>query len=492
MFQEFSRRNLLKSSAVATMSVFSGGALANASIKTNSKQNTNLAFDVVVLGAGTAGLIAAIRAADKGAKVAVLEKCERPDGNSIYAMGTIYAWGSKEQITAGIKDSRDAFYQSMMDISSYRADPVLTAIYADKIGPGVDWLQEVIGIPFDKPSNNRARFRMVEGEGLTGGGNLIKKLLVAVAKRKNINIFYEHKAVELVTNDAGAVTGVIAQTSENKLYFAAKGGVLIATGGFSANEEMTDRYIGGWASRLALRGSRNTTGENISLTLPLFAKMVNMDQFHAGPIIASTHVNPNRILNSGRGVIVDLRGHRFVDEAETYVIKSKACAEKTLENKAWCIVDSTCPALKTMLPRFDRLNSPYTKGETLEDLCKATGLPVAAVKATVQAFNEGVEKGTLLQMTPSCSYKKPVKLHQTPFYAIPYEGGMTATFGGPLIDAKARVLNLERKPIEGLYAAGNAAGGLFFRNYHGGSQLGAATVFGSIAGLEMAQRAKAA
>ena len=79
-----------------------------------------------------------------------------------------------------------------------------------------------------------------------------------------------------------------------------------------------------------------------------------------------------------------------------------------------------------------------------------------------------------------------------PFNAFPFEGGMTATYGGPKIDVKGRVLNLENKPIVGLYAAGNAAGGLFYKDYLGGSQLGACTVFGRIVGREMAARAKKA
>lgn len=491
MQKAFSRRNLFKSSAVASLIAMGGSAVTENVMAADAKEKSR-SFDVVVLGAGTAGLVAAIRAADKGASVALLEKCDRPDGNSIYAIGTIYGWGSKHQKSLGCQDTREDFFDSMMKVSSYRADRGLTSVYADRIGQEIDWLENKIGVSFIKNKANRGRFHNVVGNGITGGGNLIKKLLNVAAQRKNITVFYEHKAVELLTDDKGGVIGVLAQTEEGKRRFFARGGVLIATGGFSANEEMTDRYIGGWASRLALRGSRNTTGENISLTLPLFARMVNLDQFHAGPIIAATHVNPNRILNARRGVIVDLRGQRFVDESETYVIKSKMCAEKTIENRAWCIVDSTCPALKQELPRYDRLNSPYVKADTVEELCEKSGLPLAAVKDTLAKFNESVEQKKLGLMVPPCSYssEEAVKIAEPPFYAVPYEGGMTATFGGPLIDVKARVMNLEGKPIAGLYAAGNAAGGLFFRNYNGGSQLGAATVFGAIAGEEMAARAR--
>lgn len=447
-------------------------------------------YDAVILGAGTAGLVAAIRAADLGAKVVVLEKMDRPDGNTIYAMGTIFAWGTKHQKAANVEDNADDFFDDMMKVSSQRADRDLTRTYTNRIAEAVDWLQDDIGIKFGKPSENRARFHRIDGEGITGGGNLIKKLLAAAAKR-NIPVLFEHKAIALLTNDKAEVTGVRVQTRDGQKVFNARGGVLIATGGFSANEEMTDRYIGGWASRLAIRGSRSVTGENVTLALPVFAKMVNMDQFHAGPIVAATHVNPNLVLNARRGIIVDLRGNRFIDEQESYVMKAKYCAERTIENKAYCIVDSNTAILARELPRYDKLNSPYGKGETLEELCKAVGLPYATVKANVDAFNEAVEKKTLGQLNPPNHYAEPAKIEKGPFYAIPYEGGMTATFGGPLIDTKARVKNLENRVIPGLYAAGNAAGGLFFRNYNGGSQLGASCVFGTLAAIDMTARAKA-
>jgi succinate dehydrogenase/fumarate reductase flavoprotein subunit len=117
---------------------------------------------------------------------------------------------------------------------------------------------------------------------------------------------------------------------------------------------------------------------------------------------------------------------------------------------------------------------------------------VAAVKANVEAYNKAIDAGTLGQLNPPNTYPKPIKIEKAPFYAVPYEGGMTATFGGPLINTKAEVQTLEGRTIPGLYAAGNAAGGLFFRDYIGGSQLGGASVFGTIAAREMTARAKRA
>lgn len=467
----------------------------SSSVQASEKPVKDVKADVVIIGAGCAGLVAAIRAKDLGANVVLLEKMDRPNGNSIYALGTLAAWGTKKQKEDGITDSRDAFYNDMMKVSAGRADPELTATYTDNISAGVDWLQDELGIKFNKlsmtPWPRLGRGHRVNGEGMPGGAKLIQTLLAACEQRK-IPMYFEHKAVQLLTGPKGEVIGVKALTPAGYVDFYAKGGVLIASGGFSANPEMTDKYIGGWASRLALRGSTSTTGENVSLTLPLFAKMVNMDQFHAGPIVSKTHVNPADVLNTMQGIIVNSDGRRYMDEQNTYVIKAKTTAERTIENKAFAIVDSKCRVINKTIPKFDRLNNPYGKADSIEELAKAVGLPVENLKASVQAFNDAVDNKQLGAMNPPNSYKKPEKLDTAPYYAIPFEGGMTATFGGPLINSKAEVQNLEGRTIPGLYAAGNAAGGLFFRDYIGGSQLGGATVFGTIAAREMVKRAKEA
>ncbi len=484
-----SRRGLLKGVVVGAAT----SAATLPAFAADASKNNDQEADIVIIGAGTAGLVAAIRATDLGAKVALLEKMDRPDGNSVYALGTLAAWGTSNQKKAGIEDSREAFFKDMMKVSAGRADPSLTQTYTDNISEGVEWLQEEIGVKFGKlsmtPWPRLGRGHRVNGEGLPGGARLIQCLLKAAAKR-NIPIFYEHKAVELLTGPKGQVTGVKVLTNSGYVNFYAKGGVLIASGGFSANPEMTDKYIGGWASRLALRGSRYVTGENVSLTIPLFAKIVNMDQFHAGPIVPETHVNPADVLNTMQGIIVDLRGKRYMDEQNTYVIKAKTTAEKTIENRAFAIVDSDCRVIDKVIPKFDRLNSPYGKADTIEELAKQVEIPAEELVKSVDAFNKAVDAGQLDKLVPANTYRKPQKIEKAPFYAVPFAGGMTATFGGPLINSKAEVQNLEGKTIPGLYAAGNAAGGLFFRDYIGGSQLGGATVFGTIAAREIVKRAK--
>ncbi len=489
---DMSRRGLLKTSLLGAAAA--GTTTLGLAGQAQAKPAKNETYDAIVLGAGPAGLIAAITAHDAGVRTVVLEKCDRPNGNAIFAIGSICGWGSRHQAEQGIKDTAEDFYAMMMDVSKQMGDKALNRCYTDNIPAEIDWLEKDIGVKFRKirhmPYPRLGRTTRVDGEGLTGGAQLVQKLLAACAKR-GIEIKYQHKAVELLHDDHYAVTGVKVSTPDGFKSFNARGGVCIATGGFSANPEMVDRYIGGWATRMVLRGSKATTGENILLTLPLFTKFVNMDQFHSGPIIGATHVNPADVLNSGYGVQFNTSGERFMDENNTYVIKARTTGLKTLDNQAWVIVDSTCPVLDRVIPKFDRLNSPYGKADTIEALCKQVNLPVERVTKTVAEYNRAVKNGKLGEMNPPCTYKKPHPVAKPPFYAVPFQGGMTATFGGPLINVKTEIQNLDGKSIPGLYAAGNSAGGIFFHNYAGGAQLGAAAVFGRIAGREMAQRSKA-
>jgi len=491
MGQQITRRGMLK----ACLAAAAAGAMGSAptTVQAASPAPAARSYDAVILGAGTAGLVAAVEAHDQGIKPVVLEKMDLPAGNTIYAEGGVNACGTRIQKQAGVTDSKDELFADMMKVSAGQADPALTRTYVEHIGEDVDWLQDAIGVKFKKlvkwPYPLLSRVHFVEGGSITAGGMLIR-LLLAACKKRSILILYHTKAVELITDRKMAVIGVRALTEDGLVDFKARGGVVIATGGFSANREMLCTYMGGVMSRIPLRGSPCVTGENITLTKPLFAKLVHLDQFHCGPIVSATHVNPQAVLNSGFGIIVDFRGRRIIDEVTTYVTKARALPNLTPENKAYQLVDSKWPEVKKMADKFTDMNSPFFQDDTVDGLAKKAGLPVEAVVAAVNGYNDALKNNQLKELNPPCSYENPHAMDKAPFYAFPFEGGMTTTFGGPKINTNAQVVTLEDKPIKGLYAAGNAAGGLFFHDYVGGSQLGGATVFGRIAARHIAQACK--
>ena len=136
------------------------------------------------------------------------------------------------------------------------------------------------------------------------------------------------------------------------------------------------------------------------------------------------------------------------------------------------------PMLKNDWFSYASKKAPVYKADTIEGLAKEAGLNPEELKKIVDEYNTALKEGKLDQLNPSNTHKNPRPILKAPFYAVPFQGGMTATFGGPVINTKGQVLDTEGKPIKGLYAVGNAAGGLFYDNYVGGAQLTSASVIG--------------
>ena len=276
--------------------------------------------------------------------------------------------------------------------------------------------------------------------------------------------------------------------------YLARGGVILTTGGYGANEAMVDRYIGPWASRLIVRGSPWITGENILMAEEVQALLVNMDQFYAGPITPNGHCNPSPLMHAGYGIQVNTKGRRFVPETWLQVPKAKAIAERTEDNRSFMLIgadaDKNANILTNTIKRFARLGFEVIKGDTIEEAAESAGVPPKVLAETVREFNAAVKAGKAKELDPPYEYDEPHALETGPFYMIPAAGGMASTFGGPKINRDAQVINFERRPIPGLYAAGAAAGGVWVYDDIGGNQLGGGMVFGRVAARHAAARAK--
>lgn len=487
----FSRRGLIKTGLVGTMA----GTLASMASAKESAEVVmkNAQFDVVIIGAGCAGLTAAIEATNQGAKVAVLEKMPTSFCNTIYAGGMINASNSSVWKEQGISEDVETFYNDMMKVSMGRGDPKLTRKYAEEVGKQIDWLREECGVKF-RPVHKEAwlalyRVHVVTGELKPGGAQLIKQLTER-AKALGVEIFTNTKAIELLRDKRLHCLGVRALCNDEVIDFYAKGGVIICSGGFHANQEMVTKFMGGVAL-MPIRGSHFCTGENIQLSAPFFPKFVNLDQFHGGPIHGPTGANPSILVNYG--ILIKKDGTRFIDEVNTYVRVAKALPKLVPENWAYIVMDGKSLNVDTMqdrLDRYQRAKAPLFQANTLVEAARLAGLPEKQVEKTVQEYNKAVKAGKAASLVPPNTLENAPLVDQGPFLIIPFQGGMTATFGGPKINTKAEVINTENKAIPGLYAAGNAAGGLFYDNYIVGSQLGACLVYGREVGRQAAARAK--
>lgn len=494
---QMKRRDILKGGLLgAGLTVGMGEVFAKSTAtKTNAGDFPSETFDVVVVGAGMAGMCAALEAAEKGANVVLLEKRPRPDGTTVYSSGWIAAVGSKMQ-QHHPEDSKEAFVADMMKLSHYKSDIELLKVYADEAADGVNWLIDK-GVPFklweNLPAPELSRCVIAQGNGITGGSMLIRKLLAALTKI-NVPIHYNTNGIELITTPNNEVEGISCLTPNGRKNYFAKGGVILTTGGYGANHAMTTAWIGQWASNLVLRATPWNTGENITMGMQVRAKLVNLDQFYAGPITPDGHANPSPLMHAGYGIQVNSAGKRFLPEDWLQTPKAKGIVQMTPDNRSYMLIGADADAndniLTNTLKRFAVLGYKVPTGKTIAEVAKAAGVPPKALEETVREFNKAVKAGKAKELDPPYDYATPHALETGPFYMIPAAGGIATTMGGPKINTNANVVNWEDEPIPGLYAAGAAAGGVWSHDDIGGNQLGGGMVFGRVAARHATARAK--
>lgn len=498
--KKLSRRSMVKTGVAAVLTtglssavIAAEGSTTNEAPKTGEKEQE---YDVVIIGSGCAGLAAAIEAKKAGANPIILEKMSAPAGNTIFSGGIINAADTYVQKQQGVKDSKEDLYNDMMKVSLGRGDPKLTRMYVDKIGDQIQWLTDVVGVKF-RPLETEVwpmlqRGHVVDGPLNPHGAQLSQQMLDTV-KKMGIPVMFNTKVIEITSDPILQATGVKAIVKDKEpITIKAKGGVVVATGGFHANKEMVTRYMGGDTAWMPIRGSNNLTGENVTLTSKFNPMYVNMDQFHGGPIHGPTKANPSIMVNYG--VLTKKDGTRFMDEVETYVRVAKSMPKLIPDNKAFIIIDDQVTGISTIqdrIKRYKRANAEFFTADSIPELAKKAGIPEETLVKVIDEYNKAVKEGKASELVPPNTLEKPRLIEKPPFYAFPFMGGMTATFGGPKINTKAQILNTEGKPIHGLYGAGNAVGGLLYDDYIGGSQLGAALIWGRTAGAEAAARAKA-
>jgi len=487
-------------------------------------------WDVVVVGGGNAAMCAALSARERGARVLVLEKAPEAwrGGNGFFTAGGFrFAFKSFEElreIVADLSDeeaasmevdpyTEDDFYDDLMRVTEELADPDLAMLLVRESQPTVRWMRErgVRWIPmFGRQAYKvGGRFRFWGGlvlEAVGGGPGLID-MEYASAAEHGVEVRFETKATRLATDDRGAVIGVVVRTPHGAEQLPARA-VVLAAGGFEANPEMRTRYLGRNWDLARVRGTPYNTGDGIKMALDIGAQpWGHWSGCHAvawdynAPWHGDRKVGDNFQKHSyPLGIIVNARGERFVDEGAdfrnyTYVKYGRTIIEQP-RRAAFQIFDQKV----IHLLREEYRIREVTKAEdaTLDGLAKKLEIDVAGFVDTVRRFNGAVQpgdfnpaikdgKGTRGITPPKSNWAQP--LDTPPYVGYAVTTGITFTFGGLRITTTGQVIDLEQRPIGGLYAAGELVGGLFYQNYPGGAGLMAGAVFGRIAGRSAAAAA---
>lgn len=438
--------------------------------------------DVVVVGAGIAGLSAAIEAKKAGADVIVLEKLDRIGGSSVTAGGIVY--GTNTQMNCDIDNDPEDMVSYYLMRGNNNIDEDIVRFWAEHSGETVDWMIDEMGIEFATLGTSGTSPAMRAHTTANGGAGIILPIFEKFSEL-GIELRRDTPVTDILT-DGERVTGVVAEHNGATVTVNADT-VIIACGGFDASEEMKKLYAPD-AYGVACMSSIGNTGDSIAWGEKLGANMI-----FKGGVMGMHSTNPSYTLTDGINLLSFLptlgvtdEGVRFENESNDYPIFFTKMVETGRDTFYW-IFDSAsgfAELCEAALPHYG------FKADTLEGLAEAAGMPVDTFMATVARYNELGAKG----VDEDFGREGIAPLSdEGPYYAIKVVKATVAGFGGFEINTDSQVLDTEGKPIAGLYAAGECASGQFFDKEYpcSGSMLCISATFGRIAGRNAAAEAAA-
>lgn len=463
--------------------------------KAEQAADETLEADVIVIGAGGAGLAAAVQANQNGASVIVIEKQASIGGNTILSGGAFNAVrdGSEEAIAN--EDSVQKHYEQTIQGGDNEGDPELVRTLVENAYDGLEWLKS-LGMEFKE-----GVFTVTGGLWPRAhkpvdpvGTGFFKTYQKYVDEHDNIEIMLNTKANELIVDETGRVTGVIA-TGEtgNTITFNAKKAVVLATGGFSKNVEMRMKYDTIWGNLDETVQSTNhsgATGDGIVMAEAVGAQLIQMGYIQLLPLgdPETGSLSGNIEMDVERRIFVNKNGDRFVNEGGRRDDMTRALFEQP-DHLMWIVLDSHCYPTGEEKNNFNETVNQLIaegrafKGETVEELAKAINVPAENLKKAIDDFNAHV-KTKEPDAFGRTLYSDPID--KGPYYAAARVPTVHHTMGGVKINKEAQVINTKGEVIPGLYAAGEVTGGIHGTNRLGGNALADILVFGRIAGKNAA------
>ena len=489
-------------------------------------EDSTVDADVVVVGAGGAGMTAAITAAAEGKSVVILESQSMVGGNSVRATGgmnagkTVYQdenefgesagvektlktaaekYADNETITALAKTVSEqwAAYQAnptgyfdsveLMELDTMIGgkginDPELVETLCENSADAIDWLDEH-GITLHNVSSFggasvKRIHRPVNAEGKTVSvGSYMIPLLQENCEKAGVKMMLDTTATEILTDANGAAVGVKATGASGETVTVNAKAVVLASGGFGANLDMVVKY------KPELKGFMTTNapgiqGQGIEMAQAIGAATVDMDQIQIHPTVeANTAALITEGLRGDGAILINEEGQRFIDEVGTRDVVSAAEIAQT-GSYSWLVVDQAMVDASSVIQGYIKKGYTVT-GATYEELGKAMGVDAAAFAETMEKWNGYVEAKNDPDFGRT-SFANP--LNTAPYYAVKVTAGVHHTMGGLKINANTEVLNEKGEVIPGLFAAGEVTGGVHGANRLGGNAVADFTVFGRIAG----------
>lgn len=464
---------------------------------------TELETDIVVIGAGGAGIAAALSAREKGVDVVVLEKLGRPGGNSIFPAGP-FAVESPLQKRLGVNVSKDLFFKKAMEYSHWRLNPRLVRAWIDRTGDTIRWLEEM-GVEFTGlrrlyPTQEFLVWHMIKGV----GARHLFEVLLKKCEELGVKIFCQTTAKKILLDEKGEVTGVLV-SSTGKWYIISAKGVIIATGGYGGNKELLKKYYPSYHENMINCGLPHM-GEGLLMAIEVGASTEGLGILQLnGPQVPNSVALTYGVVRYPDNILVNKKGERFVDETlnrgfEAFPELGNA-VDRQPEKVVYALFDEKIkqkivegwtedykmemPPLREMEKDFKNyLEKGYIMvSDSWDNIANWIGCDPNVLRSTIEEYNTFCDNGYDKIFNKDRNHLVP--LRTPPYYAIKAYSGYYNTIGGIKVNHRMEVLNKEEQPIPGLYAAGVDVGGWEAETYNAhlsGSTFSFALTSGRIAG----------
>ena len=478
-----SRRSFVLGSGLVTGGVaVTALPLANADEPVQEAESSETA-DVLIIGSGLAGLVAAIRVLENGATPLLIDKA---DGIGSFTNSAL-SGGALAKPNDDSEESIQAFIDVLNTKSQGKGDAAITELIARNISSGLEWLQAQ-GAQLNDPAPHTP-FDCLKIYVSPGASQGMPALMETLAKKyadEGGASLTNTKLIDLLYGEDGRISGARVKTSDGFVNLKAKT-TIVATGGYVANKQLLEMYVGPEADEIMLRGHATTTGDGILACERAGAMLRQMGgdaSLHVGAVSPDNIASGNPSNALGYCLAVNSEGNRYADESKGYVNHGKALMNQPGQTCA-LIFDSVIAEQEKVqqdIERFASFGSAPIEAETLEQLAELISVPADALINTVSEFNEHVTADGTTEGLAVDKTAMAMKVETGPFYAFyPLRPGSIMAFGGVYANANMEVLEPDGDVIPCLFVAGEAVGGVFMYDYLAGTSLDRCIVTGLVA-----------